>query len=479
MPHALLVEDDPAALKALTTLVERRGFSTATAVDLDSARRELAKTTFDTVMLDVHLPGGSGIDLLLEIPQEQRPQVVLMSGDDSVRSAFAALPMKELHFVQKPVDIKGLDAVLKQMRRRCPRPARDDDAKIGTDILGESGPVRRVVTLIRKVAATELAVYIEGESGTGKELVARAIHAGSPRQRRPFVAINCGALPENLIDSELFGHERGSFTGADSARQGVFEQANGGTLFLDEIAEMPVELQVRLLRTLETGKVRRVGGKVDIEVDVRIVSATNRPFDQAIAEGALREDLFHRVCVFPIAVPPLRDRSDDIVLLAKAFLREFHPTPLELTERVIAAMRRYAWPGNIRQLRNAMQRAAVMADGDVVNVACLPDQILSEIGESVADIEDVALPQSRGPEANGSESNRQTGSGLESSSAATTGGDLNIDVGISIAEGERRLIEATLDRMDGDKKSAAEVLGVSLRTLYNRLSEYERDESAD
>ena len=462
MPHALLVEDDPAALKALTTLVERRGFSTATAVDLDSARRELAKTTFDTVMLDVHLPGGSGIDL------------VLMSGDDSVRSAFAALPMKELHFVQKPVDIKELDAVLKQMRRRCPRPARDDDAKIGTDILGESGPVRRVVTLIRKVAATELAVYIEGESGTGKELVARAIHAGSPRQRRPFVAINCGALPENLIDSELFGHERGSFTGADSARQGVFEQANGGTLFLDEIAEMPVELQVRLLRTLETGKVRRVGGKVDIEVDVRIVSATNRPFDRAIAEGALREDLFHRVCVFPIAVPPLRDRSDDIVLLAKAFLREFHPTPLELTERVIAAMRRYAWPGNIRQLRNAMQRAAVMADGDVVNVACLPDQILSEIGESVADIEDVALPQSRGPEANG-----QTGSGLEGSSAATTGGDLNIDVGISIAEGERRLIEATLDRMDGDKKSAAEVLGVSLRTLYNRLSDYERDESAD
>lgn len=500
MPHALLVEDDPAALKALTALVERRGFSTATAVDLEGARRELANGIFDTVMLDVHLPGGSGIDLLLEIPQERRPQVVLMSGDDSVRAAFSALPMKELHFVQKPIDFQELTQILKKMRRRCHSNASQSNASqsdagnahtgksgsaepkkpVGSEILGESAAIRRILTLIRKVAPTELSVYVEGESGTGKELVARAIHAGSSRSTGPFVAINCGALPENLIDSELFGHERGAFTGADSARQGVFEQANGGTLFLDEIAEMPVELQVRLLRTLETRCVRRVGGKSEVAVDVRIVAATNRAFDQAIADGTLREDLFHRLCVFPIAVPPLRDRGDDVIRLALGFLREFHGSELQLTERVVAVLRRYSWPGNIRQLRNAMQRAVVLIEGEVIKVGCLPEQILLEVGEETAEMMDTEAA-AVGSAADGAATTRSVP--MEAGSVLTDavrgernagGADaLGIGVGTSIAEAERRLIEATLESLDGDKKSTAEVLGVSLRTLYNRLSEYD------
>ncbi len=456
MPHALLVEDDPVARKALANLVERLGFSTATAQDLADARRELAHGSFDAVVLDVHLPGGSGIDLLLEIPKARRPQVVLTSGDESVRAAFASLPLDELHFVQKPVDVDELERVLRAVRRRTrPEDGADDAASAGGSILGASGPIRRVRALIAKVAPTELAVYVEGESGTGKELVARAIHDQSPRRDAPFVAINCGALPENLIDSELFGHEKGAFTGADAAREGVFEQAHGGTLFLDEIAEMPTELQVRLLRTLETSAVRRVGGKTERPVDVRVVSATNRPFDRAIADGALREDLFHRLCVFPIAVPPLRDRGDDVVLLARAFLREFGAGEMSLTERVVEALRRYAWPGNVRQLRNAMQRAAVLADGDAVTIDCLPDPLLAEVGEAVAAVPDrpAAAP-----------------------APDTPAGGLGIEVGVSIAEAERRLIEATLARMGGDKRSTAEVLGVSLRTLYNRLKDYASDD---
>ena len=458
MPHALLVEDDPAALEALTTLVEKRGFSTTTANDVDAARRELSQRQFDAVLLDVHLPSGSGIDLLLQIPTEQRPQVVLLSGDESVRSAFATLPMDALHFVDKPVDPDELAAVLKQVRRRVPqRSARRGGDEVGASIVGESGPIRRVLTLVKKVAATELSVYIEGESGTGKELVAEAIHRASSRSRQPFVAINCGALPENLIDSELFGHERGAFTGADQSRAGVFEQASGGTLFLDEVAEMPTELQVRLLRALETRRIRRVGGKADIEVDVRIVAATNRPFDKAIADGTLREDLFHRLCVFPIAMPPLRDRGGDIELLAHSFLAEFDQRDAQLTERVLAVLRSYSWPGNVRQLRNAMQRAAVLAEGGRIDTACLPEQILNDVADRVSAAADEVVPTeaSSGDVAHVSEDG------------------LGIEVGISIAEAERRLIEATLDEMGGDKRSTAEVLGVSLRTLYNRLSEYQ------
>jgi DNA-binding NtrC family response regulator len=305
--------------------------------------------------------------------------------------------------------------------------------------------MRLVRELIAKVAPLDLAVYIEGESGTGKELVALSVHELSRRAGRPFVALNCGALPENLIESELFGHEKGAFTGADKAKAGVFEEAHGGTLFLDEVTEMPIEQQVRLLRALESGRFRRVGGTSEIEVDVRIVSATNRRFDAAIAEKGFREDLFHRLCVFPIVTPPLRKRPEDIEVLAASFLAEMEAETgrsKPLAPEALAVLLAYDWPGNVRQLRNAIQRAFVLADG-AITPAYLPEQIADAEGGARS----ARLPARRD-------------------------GRIEVEVGTSIAEAERRLIEATLLEASGDKRRAAEVLGVSLRTLYNRLKQY-------
>jgi DNA-binding NtrC family response regulator len=448
MPNALLVEDDRAALHALTALVENLGFSTCTASTWSEARTELLRRRLDVVLLDVFLPGGSGIDLLLEIPKERRPQVVLMSGDEAVRKAFTSVPMQELSFVQKPIERGALTRALASVRRRVHRDA-DDSASaeaVGLSrLLGESSAMRLVRELIAKVAPLDLSVFIEGESGTGKELVALSVHEMSRRSGRPFVALNCGALPENLIESELFGHERGAFTGADKAKPGVFEEAHGGTLFLDEVTEMPVEQQVRLLRALETGRFRRVGGSHEIEVDVRIVSATNRRFDAAIAEKGFREDLFHRLCVFPIVTPPLRKRPEDIDVLARSFLSRLEKEtgsskPLE--KETLSRLKAYEWPGNVRQLRNAIQRAFVMADR-AITPDCLPEQIAE------------SAPGARGGEL-----------------AGEPDGRIELEIGTSIAEAERRLIEATLLEQSGDKRKAAEVLGVSLRTLYNRLKQY-------
>ena len=485
MPHALLVEDDAATRRALGALLERAGFSTATSEDLTSAREELAARAFDVLLLDVHLGEGTGIDLLLELPRERRPQVILMSGDESVRQAFGSMPLDQLEFLRKPIDSKALRGLLQAVRKRCK--SREEEAQQAADsLLGDSLAIRRLRKLIAKCAPTELSVYIEGESGTGKELIARAIHANSPRSEGPFVAINCGAIPENLIDSELFGHEKGAFTGADAARAGVFERANGGTLFLDEVAEMPVELQTRLLRALETRTVRRVGGSRDRSIDVRIVSATNRAFDRAIEDGTLREDLFHRLCVFPIVTPPLRERGDDVLLLANGFLTEFGDRELRLSERTAAALRSSAWPGNVRQLRNAMQHAAVLAEGDTVTTAELPPHLLADLDghdelAALADDAPASAPAAPAaehpadpPAEHTADADRPTSGGADA--AADSKGHLEIEVGVSIQEAERRLIEATLAAHDGDKRSAAEVLGVSLRTLYNRLNTYEDGE---
>ena len=458
MPNALIVDDDRAALEALTILVEKLGFTTSTASTWAGARTELMRPGLDVVILDVMLPGGSGVDLLMEIPQGDRPQVVLVSGDESVGKAFKHMPMQELHFVPKPVDAALLKRTLAAVRRRCRRRTaeRGTPAAIGTArLLGDSPEMSRMRELITKVAALDLPVYIEGESGTGKELVARAVHELSSRRGEAFVALNCGALPEALIDSELFGHAKGSFTGANTAREGVFQQAHRGTLFLDEIGELRSDLQVRLLRTLESGFVRPVGTNKEVEVDVRIISATNRRFEQAIKEGRFREDLFYRLCVFPIVTPALRDRPEDIPLLTKHFCAELEGQSgrgKAVAPETIDALRKYSWPGNVRQLRSALQRAFVMADGEVTP-ECLPAVVTAGGAGSVRGAE-------RGADGDSDEIVR-------------------VNVGTSIADAERRLIEATLKHSSGDKRKAAEILGVSLRTLYNRLREYEQPEGAE
>jgi DNA-binding NtrC family response regulator len=291
------------------------------------------------------------------------------------------------------------------------------------------------------VAPTEATVLLMGESGTGKDVVAQTVHTLSRRSSAPFWPLNCGAVSPNLIESDLFGHERGSFTGADRLHKGYFERANGGTLFLDEITEMPVELQVKLLRVLETGKVIRVGGEKPVDVDVRVIAASNRDPDKAVEQGKLREDLLYRLRVFPLELPPLRDREDDIDLLANHFLAELNQaegTRKTFSRECLAQMRAYSWPGNVRELKNLVHQAFILAD-DEIGITCLPPQIKG--------------------------SNR-----IESADSMSSG--LRLSVGMSIAEADRRLILATLDELGGNKKKAAEVLGISLKTLYNRLNEY-------
>jgi two-component system response regulator AtoC len=326
-----------------------------------------------------------------------------------------------------------------------------DDAKSYGDVLdygpvapfvGESPAIREVYELVARVARTDATVLITGETGTGKEVVARTLHSLSRRRQELFIPVDCGAIAPTLIESELFGHERGSFTGADRQHRGYFERARGGTLFLDEVTEMPVELQARLLRVLETSIVERVGGSGPIRVDVRVVAATNRRLADAVAAGKLREDLMYRLNVFPIEVPPLRERGDDVVHLAEHFLAELNGaegTAKQLTAASRESLRRYAWPGTVRQLRTVVLRAFILAEG--VHVV-IPGRDLTARGQ------------------------------LESPPC------VSIPLGTPIAAAERMLIQATLDVLKGDKNKAAAILQISLKTLYNRLSEYQASSRA-
>ena len=306
-------------------------------------------------------------------------------------------------------------------------------------LVGRSEPMRRVYEQIARVAGTSVTVFLTGESGTGKELVARTVHDLSRRRSRPFLAVNCGAISPNLIESEIFGHEKGSFTGAERQHQGFFERAHGGTLFLDEITEMPVALQVKLLRVLETGTFMRVGSTTPQETDVRVIAATNRDPAEAVAGGALREDLFYRLNVFPVELPPLRERRQDLPLLVEHFLREIaqrEGAPKHASTAALQQLAQYRWPGNVRELRNVLQRAYVMAAGDEITDQWLPRDILAE------------------PVRN------------------TAAGTIEVAVGTPLAAVERQLILATLEHYGHQKERTAAALGVSLKTLYNRLKEY-------
>lgn len=331
------------------------------------------------------------------------------------------------------------------------RPAEPRPAEAGTirtfeegrfgSLLGTSAAMRELFSMMKRVAVSDVAVMIVGESGTGKELVAQTLHALSRKADRPFVAINCGALPATLIESELFGYEKGAFTGAGKTHAGFFERADGGTLFLDEVTEMPVDMQVRLLRVLETGTFMRVGGDHEMRCKVRVFAATNRDPLPAVRDGLLREDLLYRLAVFPLVLPPLRERGDDVVLLAERFLLEMNRQ--NGTRKVFAAgvsdkLRQHAWPGNVRELKNCIQRAYILSGHEVGIDTLMP-------------LKPCERPCARGR--------------------------LEFEVGTSLGEAERRIIVATLERYQGDKRRTAKVLGVSLKTLYNRLNEYAADEN--
>ena len=455
MPDALVVEDDRNSLAALVELVQAEGFTTRSAEGLDAARVALAEAPADVVLTDLVLPDGSGLELV-DAAAESGAQVVLITGHASVETAVEALRRGATDYLTKPLDLARLKAILANVGR-----TRELQAEIGSlrgelrklgrfgPLVGVSPAMSAVYDLIARVAPTDATVCFIGESGTGKEVAARAVHELSRRRKEVFVPVNCGAISPHLIESTLFGHERGSFTGAERMHRGVFEQASGGTLFLDEVAEMPIELQVKLLRVLETATVTRIGGEAPVGIDVRVVAATNRPPEQTIQAGRLREDLWYRLNVFPIELPPLRERTADIDVLADHFLDELNAgdsSRKRWSAAARAALRRHTWPGNVRELKNLAQRAYILAE-DEIGVENLPAEIVG--GTTAASM---AAGRSSGP--------------------AELGTTLTVRVGSSAAEVEQRLILATLEACGGNKQRAAEVLGVSLKTIYNRLTAY-------
>ncbi len=354
MPHALLVDDDAAFQGALAEIVRQEGFTVETAENLATARDRLVAQPPDVALVDLELPDGTGFDLIPDLEQA-RSEIVLVTGHATVDAAVAALRTSVSDFFTKPVDVSRLKSILLNVQRRLELRGQVETLRTELRGLGRFGPLigaspamQQVYDLISRVAPTEATVLVHGESGTGKELVAQTVHQLSRRHHAPFVALNCGAVSPQLIESELFGHERGSFTGAARTHKGYFERAHGGTLFLDEITEMPIELQVRLLRALEMGTIYRVGAEQEIRVDVRVISATNRDPKQSVADGKLREDLLYRLSVFPIALPPLRERGDDVRLLAEHFLNELNTaegTSKRFTRAALERIRTYRLAG--------------------------------------------------------------------------------------------------------------------------------------
>jgi DNA-binding NtrC family response regulator len=441
----LIVDDDPAMRESVDIMLESWGFDVLQADDARLARELVERHDPDIVISDVVMPEISGLELLRELKSgnSQRP-VLLVTAQGSINMAVEAMKEGARDFLTKPLDFKNLKALLDdaereiELRRKAKRLSTNVDSEALGDFVGASKPMREVFNLIEMVAGRDVSVIITGESGTGKELVARSIHRLSSRADKPFVAINAAAIPETLIESEVFGHERGAFTGAVGTRPGCFEQAHGGTLFLDEIAEMPMLLQPKLLRVLADGRVRRLGGHHEFEFDVRVVVATNRNPLQALKEGKLREDLFYRLNVFSIALPPLRERQEDVPLLAQRFIQEFnakHRTAIEgLSDDAAEELKRYPWPGNVRELRNVIERAVVLAKTDWIDSAVLPPYIRANGGSD------------------------QT---------------IRIDVGnTTMAEVERELIMRTLERTGNNKAETARQLGVDVKTIYNKLKAY-------
>ncbi|HWL72832.1 MAG TPA: sigma-54 dependent transcriptional regulator, partial [Burkholderiaceae bacterium] len=399
----------------------------------------------DVIFLDLVLPDGKGIELFNDKAALADTEVVLITGHASLETSIEALRLGAADYLIKPVSPSQVQGILERVMRPGELQAEisglqtelDRSGRFG-DMWGGSPSMKRVYEQVSRVAATAVTVLIQGESGTGKELVAHTIHSLSRRRSRPFLAINCGAISPHLMESEIFGHEKGSFTGANRQHLGFFERAHGGTLFLDEVTEMPADLQVKLLRVLETGTFNRVGSTETQRADVRVLGATNRVPERAVAEGKLREDLLYRLNVFPIRLPPLRERREDIGLLADHFLAEIckeEGKEKRFSKGAYERLNEHDWPGNVRELRNVVQRAYVMATNSVISDEWLELQTPRAIG---------------------------TGEPLI----------LSVRVGTTLAEAERSLIFATLEHFEGHKERTAAALGVSLKTLYNRLKEY-------
>jgi len=444
----LVVDDDAAMRDMVVALLEDEGIHAASAESADEALKRLGESDFDVVLSDIRMPGRTGIEILGGI-RELRPQtpVVLMTAFGSIDSAVEAMQAGAFDYVTKPFKRDALlvtldrafeRRALEEENRRLRR-AVDQTASFG-DLIGTSGAMREIFALVRKVANSASSVLITGESGTGKEVVARTIHFSGARAARHFVPINCTAIPEGLLESELFGHVRGAFTGAHVTKRGLFEQAGGGTLFLDEIGDMGLGLQGKLLRVLQDREIRPVGGNQSVKIDVRIIAATNRDLRTEIEAGRFRRDLFYRLNVIPIEIPPLRERSDDIPMLAEAFLRK-HDDALthRLTPAAIERLKRCPWEGNARELENVIERALALCEG-------------TEIGP-----EDLPLPGAHESKATDSRSLIEEA----------------VERRLTLAQLEDLYIDQVLEHTRGNKVQAARILGINRRTLYRRGERHE------
>src|SRR5689334_5171160 len=442
--RVLIVEDDPATRSGLAELVQAWGFQTAEAADGEEAMRKVTTFRPAIIVSDLVMPRMGGSDLLRAL-KDQLSDItfILLTAQGTVDSAVEAIKEGAYDYLSKPVEPQRLQillrkAVERQDTLREVRALRRQLREQGSfgRIIGNSAGIRTVYRIIEQSAPTGASVLISGESGTGKELVAQTIHELSPRASFPFVAINCSAIPETLLESEIFGHEKGAFTGAHDRRTGVFELAHRGTLFLDEIAEMQPATQVKLLRVLQERSFRRLGGRQEQSVDVRVIAATNLNPGEAVKSGKLREDLFYRLNVFTIELPPLRDRREDLPLLIQRFLNEFNGINEKAVKAVDAEamqiLEQYPWPGNIRELRNIVERATILAEGDFIETRHLPPLLVTR-GEET-------LPT------------------------------MTLTPGTTVDEAERRLVLLTLDHTRNNKTRAAEILGISLKTLHNKLN---------
>jgi DNA-binding NtrC family response regulator len=445
----LIVDDDGAMRQLLESLFREQGYETGAAESVNAAIEKLRDADFDAVVSDIKMPGRSGIELVGEL-RRLRPDtpVVLMTAFGSIDSAVEAMRAGAFDYITKPFEPEAvLFCVERALERRALeeenrdlRRALDRTASVG-ELIGRSPAMRDVVALIRRVANNRSSVLISGESGTGKEVVARALHFAGPRAARPFVPINCTAIPEGLLESELFGHVRGAFTGAHASKRGLFEKAHGGTLFLDEIGDMGPGLQAKLLRVLQDREIRPVGGTSSVQVDVRIVAATNKDLAAEIAAGRFREDLFYRLNVIPVHIPPLRERPEDVPALVEAFLRRHDDSGRRSFSA--AAMQRLAtspWRGNARELENTVERALALCESDVIDVDDLPVGV--------------------GPEAASPAAAPAVGTAPLLARAACDQ--------LSLRELEERYIDEVLRATGGNKVQAARILGVDRKTLYRR-----------
>ncbi len=448
----LIADDETSITTGLSAMLELEGYETETVNDGFAALECLDRDNFDLILVDLMMPGKTGLEILREVKERRLPmEVIIITGQGSIDTAVEAIKEGAYDYLTKPVDPKRIRSIvpkalekqtLVKENKTLVAEKRKLEQKVKSlsrfeDMIGQDEKMQKVYGMINAVADTTANVFITGESGTGKELVARAIHTKSSRKSGPFIAVNCSAFPRDILENELFGHEKGAFTGAIKEKAGCFEMANNGTLFLDEIGEMPADTQSKLLRVLEERKFRRLGGTKEVEVDVRLVSATNRNVRTALAEGVLREDLYFRLSVMDIDLPPLRDRMSDLLLIADEFFdyfnRKNNKTIKRFSKSCIDAMQKYHWPGNIRELKNLVERAVILCQEEEVELQHLPRHIFFSPMQDSGD---------------------------------------TIRLGKPLHEVEKEIIFKTLEQTNNNKTKAAQILGISLKTMHNKLNKY-------